>query len=393
MDPFTLKYRGPINFKPELQPNGKYRICGVPIFACHESKDPNYLAKVDPAWMYACVADQQKLKADGFLPRLFVEHTSDDPNAEPKRIIGFLDNYRFDAADKWLYADYTDVEPEDLPLLKQFPGRSAEPKRDRPAIHGVAVLGATPPYFKFPDVRFADGEAICRYSVEIPKMDAKANESNASSPMSPEEKADYEKFCKYMGMYEAGKGTNVPPEPKPGEKPEEKPAEKSGNEPVKPPTKEPAMGEPDKKEPKFSDAEATAKYTELSAKYSALLERAQAQDAKIVALEEAGEKAEWVAKYAETRIPAGRLKIDDHVEMILALPKEKRQKYFDTSVSAFVAPSTKPVDKSDHATSAKPEPGSQEEFDDVRAKYAEWKAKGVVKTYGEAQLKYMREVR
>ncbi len=382
----VLRYKGPIDFKPELQPNGKYAIRRVPIFECHTSSDPNYCKKVDAAWMYAAIRDQQDLKAKGFLPRVFVGHTDDSPGAKEKPVVCYLDNYAFDAADQWLYADYVEIEPEDREILKRFPGRSVEANKVTPAIRGLALLGGTPPYFKLPDVRFSEGEAIARYSVEIPPMpiDPKAAESNAQNPMAPEEKADYEKFCRYMAMYEASKAPAIPPV-EPGKNPDDKTKE--------PESKEPSMADKKTDAEKFADAASTAKYAEVTAKYDALTVENRAMAVKIAALEEGAEKDAWRAKYAEARIPKERLNIEDCIGDILALPTERRQKYFDNTIRNVRGPSDKPVDRTDHATAAKPEPGSQAEAEAVKAKYQEWKTAGVVKTYAEAQAKYIKEIR
>ena len=381
MGQHTLKYRVPIDFKPEQQPDGKWAIRGVPIFECHTSTDPNYCSKVDPAWMYKCVEDQQALKAKGFLPRLFIGHTDDSGHEKP--IIGNLDNYRFDPVDKWLYADYVDIEESDLPMLKRYPGRSVEASKVTPAIRGVALLGATSPYFKLPDVKFAEGEAIARYSLEIPTMpipatDPKGQESGASGVISAEEKADYAKFCKYWDMRIAEmKSKNDPSshrEPDDDEKP-----------PVDP-------KEPDKKEPPVAE---TAKHSdaELTAKYSEIVEQNRAFAAKIVALEEANERSTWRAKYAEARVPAGRINVESKLDLLMKLPTESREAFYKDSLDGIVAPPTKTLDPKETSPAHKPEPGTAEEAAAVKAKYQEWKSKGVVKTYAEAQAKYIRDER
>jgi hypothetical protein len=388
MDYYTLKYRGPIDFKPERQPNGKWAIRGVPIFECHTRED---IGKVDATWMYAACAEQKRLKADGFLPRLIVGHTSEEPGANEKGIVGYLDNYRFNESDQWLYADYVEIEEEDLPLLKRLPGRSAEAGIRRPSINTVALLGGTPPYFKLPDVRFASREPVALYSVEIPQMvtEPKAQESNASGSVSPEEKADYAKFCRYMKAYEAEKATAAPVKT---------PAEADGTKPFgatgspKHDAKMSGTREWDEEEgepppPSYPHAD-----PELKAKYSDLVETSRAQAAKILALEEAGEKSAWLAKYHDARIPAGRMDIGSKVDLLMKMPHDVRQAFYDDSLRGLTAPSTKPLPK-DEAAGTPIEPGSQEEADAVKAKYYEWRGKGIVKNYGEAQAKYLKECR
>jgi hypothetical protein len=142
---FALQYKGAIDFKPELQADGRYAVRGVPIFETHERDG---IGKVDSKWMYACCDDQKLKAANGFKPRLIVGHTTEDGTGPEKPVVGFLDNYRFDAKDGWLYADYVDIAPEDLPLLKRFPGRSAEASVTKPAINTVALLGRNPALFQ-----------------------------------------------------------------------------------------------------------------------------------------------------------------------------------------------------------------------------------------------------
>ena len=382
---YTLKYRGPINFKPERQENGKWAIRGVPIFECHTRED---IGKVDANWMYAAIAEQKRLKADGFLPRLIVGHTSEEPNANEKGIVGYLDNYRYNEADQWLYADYVEIEEEDLPLLKRLPGRSAEAGIKRPSINTVALLGGTPPYFKLPDVRFASREPVALYSVEIPQMatDPKSQESNASSPVSPEEKADYAKFCRYMKAYEAEKATAAPVKT---------PAEADGTKPFDATDEGPAH---DAKMAGLRESgnmawnpKKDAADPELKAKYAEIIETSRAQAAKIVSLEEAGEKSRWLAKYHDARIPAGRMDIGAKVDLLMSLPHNVRQAFYDDSLRGITAPATKPLPKDE--VGAAPEPGSQEEADAVKAKYGEWRGKGIVKNYAEAQAKYIKECR
>ena len=382
----TLRYRGPIDFKPERQANGKWAIRGVPIFECHTRAD---IGKVDATWMYAAVAEQKRLKADGFLPRLIVGHTSEEPGASEKGIVGYLDNYRYNDADQWLYADYVEIEEADLPLLKRLPGRSAEAGINRPSINTVALLGGTPPYFKLPDVRFASREPVALYSVEIPQMatDPKAQESNASGAVSPEEKADFAKFCRYMKAYEAQKAADTPVKT---------PAEADGTKSFgatgdkRHDAKMAGTREWDEEEGEPGPPSKRAD-TELKAKYAEIVETSRAQAAKIVALEEANERSAWLAKYHEARIPSGRMDIAGKVDLLMKMPRDVRQAFYDDSLRGITAPATKPLPKDDFA--AAPEPGSIEEAQAVKAKYEEWRGKGIIKTYAEAQAKYIKECR
>jgi hypothetical protein len=356
MECYTLKYRGRLDVQPEKSPDGRYAIRNVPIFQCHTRED---IGKVDSQWMRQCVADQQAQKQNGFLPRVIVGHNSDDPNATEKPVVCHLDNYRYNESDQWLYADYVDIEERDLDLFKRFPGRSAEANVKKPQIHVVALLGGTPPYFRLPDVHFKRREEIAYYSVELPNMDTTQNQQPNSDGVSPEEKADYEKFCKYMAMYEASK-------------------QKSEQE------EEPMKEVEEKKD--FSAVDVTAKYNDLSAKYNAMLARV---DELTAAKEESDAKleaAEWTAKYSSARVPANRINVADEVKFIMDLPKEKRQVYFDKSIKGIESPSTTKVEKT--MPGSKPEPGSAEEAEAVKKYCAEKKLPFAI-----GQQRYIKEVR
>lgn len=400
----VLRYKGPIDFKAERQSDGTYSIRGVPIFATHQSAkgDDQHLDKVDARWMYACIKDQEQLKRDGYLPKVCIGHTSDSENAPEQPVFCRMDNYRFSEADGWLYADYVDIQEADLPLLKRFPGRSAEPSIKQPAIRTVALLGATPPYFKFPDlVKFKERDRVVRYAVEIPPMAVEQQEQPADqleqtkkkesfssgsgqAAQSPEEKADYEKFVKYMQMYEASKG-------EPAQGSEDDPADKPGKgKPTnEPPKKDDDMPTDDKKKPEFSDAESTAKYTELSVKYETILGRVDTLTKENVTLLDARERDFWGAKYAEARIPEGRAKPDAVVDMIMDMPKEKRATYFDTAIGLIKGPTQTKL-KTDDQIHDKPSPGSEAEAEAMQRYWEEGKAKGTFKNYGEAQLRYIK---
>ena len=132
----------------------------------------------------------------------------------------------------------------------------------------------------------------------------------------------------------------------------------------------------------------------MTAKYAELVEHNRTQAARIHALEEAGERANWRAKYAEAHIPAGRINVDAKLDLLMKMPdKATREAFYQDSLTGIVAPPAKRLDPKDTAPASKPDPGTQEEAEAVQAKYQEWKSKGVVKNYAEAQAKYIREER
>lgn len=380
---FNLRYMA-ASFTPELQPDGTYTIRRVPIFECHTRQEGNKKIVVDHAWMYQCVKDQKAKAAQGYYPKIIIGHNSDDPNAPERPVVAPLDNYEFDPITGFLYADYVNLAPEALPLLKKYPARSAEASWVRPEINTVAILGGTPPWFKLPDMRFSEANAeTFKYSMEL-KMDMPQQQGQPTS--SPEEDADYQKFCKYFlrmkgdSKYAEAFGQT--------EKPEEKPAEEA-------PKKDDEGNPPEKKKDdtmNASDATSTAKYAELETKVATLLEGVASRDAQIAELLEVNERSKWTAKYAEKRIPG--LKVSEELEFLMELPAAKREKAFDRSVARYAAPSAKP-NASLGAAQGKPEPGSQAESEAV-AKYAAENTRGKgmnFKGFAEAQAHYIKTQR
>jgi hypothetical protein len=383
-------YREAISPEVIRQADGKFTLKRIPIFECHDREDIH----CNDAWMYACVADQQTKKANGFRPRLIIGHTSDNPRDPEKPVKAFLDNYSFDAATKWLYADYVDVPQELLEQLKrnEWPGRSAEASRSRPAIDTVALLGGTPPYFKLPDVKY-DGKTADTVSIfseclmatklsdenmrklyadyrkymglETPGM---PNAGAGTGPNAAQE-ADYAKFCELMARYETEQAAAVAPaatapaDEAPTAKASEPAVAGAGKETPEEEAAEDA--EKKKKAMQFATDEATAKYSELLARVDAL-------EADKVALLDKAEKSDWTQKYSEQRIPAGRIDIADEVKFIMELPTEKRQNYFDRSIKNVAIPSTTPV-KNDGIPAAST--GSENEATEIKKYYDANRAK------------------
>lgn len=382
---FTMHYRGPLTQAPEKTSNGRYTLRGVPIFECHTRED---IGTVDRKWMQECIKNQQAEKARGFLPRLIVGHNSDNPDAQQKPTVGFLDNYRYDEATGWLFADYVDIEEEDLPLLKRFPGRSAEANVKKPMIDVVALLGGTPPYFRLPDVKFKHREDIAYYSLEIPVMNTDPEKIGqpSATPKSGDDE-EFKKFCSYMARYEEEKAKKEKErnDDQPKKDDEKYEAQKgmltgaSSKQLAKAFGNMRADGRPPSEGDRYSDSDLTAKYSNLLSRVDELTRT----NAELAAKHES---AEWRAKYASAHVPAGRINIDEEVAFLMDLPEEKRQLYFDRSIRSIPSPSTKRVEKADPGS--KPEPGSPEEAAAVK-KYAEEKKL----PFGQAQLDYIKYVR
>lgn len=410
-------YRDALTPRVIKQDDGRYTLRDIPIFQCHDREDIH----CDDQWMYACIRDQQEKKQNGFLPRLIIGHNSEDPNAQEKPVAAFLDNYRYDPKTKWLYADYVDVPENLLHDLKanKYPGRSVEASRGKPAIDVVALLGGNPPYFKLPDLKFQEKSdkvhivteltmkispaTFMKYMALMEKAEAKKlkyEEVAKDEGMSPEERADYEKFCKYMKMYDEEKAKAPqeddeepkasPPEDKPYDDDEDtkKPEDDKKDE------KDYAKGQLDDVDPEDSEWKAAhaamrengsqrvgaSKHADRSERlnYQHLMRRVDELTLRNQALEEKNERAEWTQKYQAVQAPRGRLNIGEEVDFLMDLPTAKRQAYFDRSVKnlKYASPSTSPAATDAVVTDGYSGPGSESEsraikkyYDENRAKY------------------------
>lgn len=297
------------------QANGKYSVCDVPIFTRHEREGHKY----DDAWFSKAVETQRTDRAGGFLPRLIKGHTPDSPNVRGENPSwGFLDNYRYDAASGWLYADYVDLtaDVKDEIVAGRWPGRSVEVVPGKYAIRAVAMLGESVPWFKLPDLKFSEqyaGESVVCYSITAPAKQPEPELTNMSDIIDPT------KYAELNTKLQAA-------------------------------------------ESKIAAIEASK--TQGDTKYSELLGRVDTLVADNAALKDSAERDRWTAKYAEKRIPEGRLDVKANVEMLMDLPTDKREKYFDLSIKGLTAPSRKPAEEvANAAGTVAPEPGTQRYMD------------------------------
>lgn len=381
--------------------------------------------------MYQCVANQKEQKAKGYLPRLIIGHTSDDPNAPEMPVAAYLDNYTYNPRDKWLYADYVDV-PEDLKNqieANKWPGRSAEANRREPRVEVVALLGGTPPYFKLPDLKYAAADSKvfifseCHMAIkaksemrvlyeDISAMSKPADPENPAGPKADPaaDDAQYAKFCELMKRfltkafadesdYAEKDDTTKPENEKVPEKDYKAEAgQLDGVDHDEPEYKAAMARMREKGEIKHSaksQGENMQKYAELESRIKAsdaritgLLARVDKAEADKVELESKLERQDWTAKYQEKRIPKGRIDIDANVELLMGVKRDDRQKYFDQSIKNISAPSTAPVKQ--EAGGPPVMAGSEEEAYAIKEYYEANKEK-LNYSFSAAQKKYREE--
>lgn len=375
------------------------------MFECHKREDIN----CDEQWMRDCVADQKELKSGGYLPRLAKGHTSDNPSDPEKTADAYLDNYRFDPADRWLYADYVDVPKDLMEEIKanKWPGRSAEASRQKPRIEVVALLGATPSYFKLPDIRYSDTpdkhfifseitmatptkstlrqiyEDLAAMSVGAP-----GNPANQGAEAAPED-AQFKKFCELFQRLlkqAMGAGDAQPQYASDDDriKAEEGKKKKDADYAAECATKDAAM-----KMAASAQGDTAIKYAaEQEKRNKDLVDRLDKLEADKVELEENLERKDWTLKYRAQPIPRGRMSEDDikeNVELIMGVASDKRQLYFDRSLKNVVAPSTTPVKQ--EADAGPVEAGSERESTEIRKLY-EANRDRFRGDYGAAQREY-----
>jgi len=186
-----------------------YTLRNVPIFKTHDDRGFN----CDEKWLDEAIENHNLRKAKGYLPSVFVGHTS--KNGEEKEAIGFLDTlYR---KGKIIYANIAKI-PETIAQkfkANAFPNRSCEvlPKSKR--IVGLAFLGATPPHFALPSMIYEQtdekshwvnyeqqeekrmsgiGEMSPEQFGEIVANAVVAGIENYNTKMENEEQEEYQKF-------------------------------------------------------------------------------------------------------------------------------------------------------------------------------------------------------
>lgn len=129
--------------------DGTVNITHLPIFQLGEHRDYDY----DQDWANQTIATHNQLKSDyGFKPPVFIGHK--EKEGEEKPIVGFFDNLRL--VEDILVADIVKLPKQ---FATEFPYRSVEVSKSSHDITGLALLGATPPHFKFEPISFKEGNS------------------------------------------------------------------------------------------------------------------------------------------------------------------------------------------------------------------------------------------
>ncbi len=145
-------------YNPTKKDNGKWLIERVPIFECRgEIRGFNY----DTEWGKRVVSNMQKLAKGGYLPSIFIGHGGGWDREKP--ICGYLANIRLEG--KTLYADFDNVFDDVVMYdLERYPNRSIEVHEEKAEIAGLALLGASEPYFHFPQMFCEDGSSTHHFT-------------------------------------------------------------------------------------------------------------------------------------------------------------------------------------------------------------------------------------
>lgn len=183
-------------------PNGTMDIEGVPIFNVGLVRNGK---TYDEAWANRAIEAHNKLKeADGYIPPVFIGHTTD---GEEKPAVGLFDNLRLQG--RKLLADFKRVSADTYKQLKDgnWPSRSIEAtnSEDDARVLGLALLGSSTPACKFKPLhmkellRFSgnpdDVEALV-YDEYIVNEAIEKKESKMADEKTPEEiKAEEDKVA------------------------------------------------------------------------------------------------------------------------------------------------------------------------------------------------------
>lgn len=329
-----IQYIAPFKPRFERQDNGKFAMRAVPIFECHDDRGWECNAE----WMRETVSQQFTDKMErSFLPRVIIGHTDDDQAEKP--VEAFLDNFQYDEATGWLYADIVDVPLELKELLEdnKFPGRSVEVFPEKNTISALALLGGSKPFFKLPDLRFEDHKSAAvyyhfQYQKEADTVPHKEDEKNSDHENDKQTFTD-EQEARIAKMITEAMAKR----------------QDSADDSHKENYQMDKEGKDDQGVNLDGDAGVPRQdYEDLKSDVKRYADANEVQAARILELEETGEKSKWVQKYNDLRVPQTILNTDEHVKVIMTLPAEHREKYFDGTTKHVRSPETNAIDDSDH---------------------------------------------
>jgi len=133
--------------------DGTYTVEAVDIFELGKLRGFNY----DEAWAQRALANFERRKAErGYLPTVIIGHTTDDEAVPEKPSIGFMDRLRL--VGKTFYVDLVHIAEDVFTELQKgrWPYRSVELFDKAAEFTSLALLGGTPPFFKFAPLTFGN---------------------------------------------------------------------------------------------------------------------------------------------------------------------------------------------------------------------------------------------
>jgi hypothetical protein len=167
---------------PDLaDPDAWVTIPGVPVLDEHTMSDPEKKLSVvvDADTLREIAANDNRRAAERHSPcPLIVGHTSDDPQAPERPVVGYAVNFRVmpfapDPAKAALYCDYK-IFKDKANVVRDFPRRSVELWWEKKEIDPIALLGGTTPERDLGDVGVGilkfrrGGDTVYRYEMKSP---------------------------------------------------------------------------------------------------------------------------------------------------------------------------------------------------------------------------------
>lgn len=152
-------------YKWHKQPNGKYTVFDVPIFAVYEKEvllQDGTVGKnsLDSSGLEEVVSNFLSERKSGYYPPIFLGHHAS--SVENRHVnatkVGFADSLHVNG--DTILADLTEIDEKTfLEILKlDYPSRSVEFDGENKIITGIALLKSRRPYFQFPILALEDEE-------------------------------------------------------------------------------------------------------------------------------------------------------------------------------------------------------------------------------------------
>jgi hypothetical protein len=171
-------------------------VPGVPVLDEHVMVDPekNLRMNVDGKFLQEVCDNCNRRAAEKNNPvPLIVGHTSDDPQAPEKPVVGYAVNFRmapWKNGKQAIYCDYK-VRASHRNVIKDFPRRSVELWPDRKELDPIAILGGTTPERDLGDLgdpgtltgvlKFSREGSVLRYRYTISETPTSAKDTKMAA--------------------------------------------------------------------------------------------------------------------------------------------------------------------------------------------------------------------